>query len=209
MILHLVRHGQTLYNLHQWGLGRADVPLTEVGEQQAMAVAGRFEHEAIDAIFTSPLQRSCRMAEVIANGRDIDPTICDTLIELDVGDTEGMTFPEMRQKYPDFFVEWAGDDAGLVRMPGGERLADVDERISAFLEYAGTSGAEQAIVSTHNFVVKLLLCRLLGLGPTHFRAFDIDVASITTVNWHNGRVTIRSLNDRCHLAHLESSRRDG
>ena len=35
MILHLVRHGQTPYNLNQWGLGRADVPLTPPGEQQA------------------------------------------------------------------------------------------------------------------------------------------------------------------------------
>ena len=110
MIIHLVRHGETAYNRDGLGLGRFDVPLTDLGERQAAAVGRRFLDVPLDAIFTSPLVRALSVARAIAGERPVAVQPRDELIEMDVGQTEGLTFAAMRECYPDFLKGWAGPD---------------------------------------------------------------------------------------------------
>lgn len=206
MIVHWVRHGQTGHNRDGLGLGRADVPLTELGSRQAAAVAARLSEDPLERIYASPLRRCLATAAAISGERDVPIEIRDELVELDVGATEGLTFPEMRERYPEFLTEWGGPQGHLAIMPGGESLADLDGRVSSFLEeLRGHQGDGSVAVVSHNFVIKLAIVRLLGLEPPAFRSLAVDVASVTTVRLGEGdRVMVRSLNDRCHLNHLES-----
>ena len=88
-------------------------------------------------------------------------------------------------------------------MPGGESLLDVDLRLAAFMtDLLATAHRAVAVVS-HNFVTRLLLCRILGLGPEAFRSLSVDLASVSTLQVRDGRVSVRSVNDRCHLHELE------
>lgn len=203
VIIYLVRHGETGHNRDSLALGRQDVPLTPRGEQQAEAVAERLAALPISRVYTSPLGRAAQTAAAIARAHGINPAQTHELIELDVGETEGLPFPVVRERYAAFLQDWAGPRGAHVRMPGGESLADVDARASRFLASLLDSGEGDAVVVSHNFVIRALLCRLLGVEIDRFRAFGVDLASLSIVQAEPPRVSIVRLNDICHLNRLE------
>jgi broad specificity phosphatase PhoE len=203
VILYLIRHGQTAHNRDALGLGRADVPLTAFGVRQAEALGARLAGEPINHIFASPLGRAQETARAVAAFQDAAVEVRDELIEMDVGETEGLTFPEMHERHPEFLKLWASDDCADAVMPGGESLRDVAKRLDPFIEELRLLPDERIAIVTHNFVIKVLFCRLLGLDLHHFREISIDLASITTITLHGSRVNVRALNDCCHLRLLE------
>jgi broad specificity phosphatase PhoE len=204
MIIHLIRHGQTEHNRSGLTLGRADVPLNDLGRQQAAALGARFADHPLGVIYTSPLSRAYETARAIAGERDIPLYIRDELIEMDVGETENITFAELRERYPEFLRQWGSDSPDEARMPGGESLTEVSSRLDPFLTDLRAITHDHVAVVTHNFVLKLLLCRLLDIELRAFRAFGTDVASLSTVVMRDSRISVRVLNDLCHLHSLES-----
>ncbi len=202
MIIYLVRHGETAYNRDGFGLGRMDVPLTERGQAQAHAVGRRLASAPITHVYTSPLDRAASVARAIAGERTaIIPR--DELIEMHVGETEGLTFPVMRERHAAFLREWGGESGHVAVMPGGgESIVAVAERVAPFIEELLGSGLETAAVVSHNFVLRVAVCQLLGLPVSSFRTIAFDLASITTVQIERGRVGVHSLNDTCHIADL-------
>lgn len=202
MKLYLVRHGQTDSNRDGVGLGRADVPLTKLGLQQAERLGERFRTIALDRVLTSPLLRAKQTAEPLAAWSSLTPVTTQALIELDVGETEGMPFPEMREKYPDFLRLWASPECAHVRMPGGESLEDLADRLDPLVDELREAEHETVAVVSHNFTTKILLCRLLGLPLAGFRHFATDLASVSVIELRNGRAEVHLLNDTCHLHDL-------
>jgi broad specificity phosphatase PhoE len=203
VILHLVRHGETAFNRDGRGLGRADEPLTAVGLRQAAALGVRFEEIPLDRVLTSPLSRARGVARALVGERGIEPVSCLELIEMDVGETEGLAFAEVRARFPELMAQWAGDSAHAARMPGGESILDVDQRVAPLIEQLPAfADAELALVS-HNFVLRVILCRLLGLDLAAFRRFSLDLASVTKLSYARGRWSLVTLNDTCHLRSLE------
>lgn len=206
MLLYLVRHGETGPNRDGLGLGRADVPLTARGLAQSEAVARRLAGDPITRILSSPLQRAATIASAIGRARGVAVELREELAEMDIGETEGLAFAEMRARFPDFLAHWTGPGAAGVRMPGGESLDDVRDRIVPLLAEL-RDGSEQAVaVVSHNFVIRVMLCELLGLPSSSFRSFGVELASVSAISLDHGRVNLRFLNDCCHLAHLEPSR---
>ena len=204
MIVHLIRHGETAHNRSGLTLGRADVPLNELGQRQAAALGARFADQPLGAIYTSPLSRAHETARALAGERDIPLYVRDELLEMDVGETENITFAELRERYPEFLLEWAGERPEAALMPGGETLLDVAARLEPFLHDLRAITHDHIAVVSHNFVLKVIVCRLLDVELRSFRAFATDVASLSTAVVRDGRVSIRVLNDRCHLDALES-----
>lgn len=203
MRLYLVRHGETTYNRDGLGLGRDDAPLTDLGLAQADCLESVFHDLQIDRVFASPLQRAAETARRALPGRT--PELTDALIELDVGETEGLPFAEMRERYGPVLKEWGGPEGHRIALPGGESLIDVEERVRPFLaSLSGEPRAQVALVS-HNFVIRVILCHLLGFSVREFRAFATDLASVTIIDVGKHRSALYRLNDTCHLRGLESS----
>ncbi len=206
MTIHLVRHGETAYNRDHRGLGRSDEPLTDAGRAQSEAVAAALAGEDIALVLTSPLQRAAKAAELIASTAGLRAEPCPGLIEMDVGDTEGLDFASMRERFAPFFERWRGEGAHDVPMPGGESMRDIAARLSDVLATLRQRGEDETVVVvSHNFVERALICELLGLDLRHFRSFAIDLASITSLAIRRGQGHILRLNDVCHLHSLESS----
>lgn len=203
MKLYLVRHGETEHNRTGIGLGRSDVPLNHAGRRQAGLLRDRLAEVAFDAAFASPLVRAAETAKIVV-GERVPVVRHPDLIELDVGETEGLPFPEMRERYVDFLEQWRGPEGHLAIMPGGERLADVDERVASFLADLGAPTDANVLIVSHNFVIKTLICRLLGIGIAHFHSFTVDLASLTTFDLTPSRSVAVTVNDTCHLGGLES-----
>ncbi|MEO8539246.1 MAG: histidine phosphatase family protein [bacterium] len=202
MTIILVRHGETAFNRDGQGLGRSDVPLTEVGQAQGRAIARRLTPFSVGRVVTSPLSRAATFAEWIAAEHGVAVEASDALLELDVGETEGMGFPEMRERFPEFLSTWAGPEGWKARMPGGESIQDLGLRLQPLVAELLLPSESDTVVVSHNFVLRTILCLLLKLDLERFRAFQVDLASATFLTVRNGRVSVTSVNDTCHLVNL-------
>jgi len=200
MRLVLVRHGETDSNKAGLALGRKDVELNETGRWQAQRVAGALQNQAIAAVYSSPLLRALDTARAVAERHDLPVQVDEGLIEMEIGEMEGLTFQQVRERYPQFLQLWLGGSAAYQSMPGGERLLDVQERAWQALERIGGEKAQETVVVvTHNFVLLTILCRVLGLELADFRRLRYGVAAVSVLQVQDGRMTVLSLNDTCHL----------
>ena len=201
MHLFLVRHGETEHNRQNLALGQADVPLNDTGLRQAEALGRALSGERLTAVYASPLVRASGTAEAIAEPHGLEVVIEEGLIEMDVGEMDGMPFADVREKFPEFIERWLGPEGSNERMPGGERLVDVRERAGAALSaiVKRHEGGRVCLVS-HNFVILSLLTQVMGLELAGFRRLRHSVAAITRVEWRHGGPMVVSLNDTCHLA---------
>lgn len=201
MRLFLVRHGETESNSRNLALGRADVPLNENGRRQASQVAAALAREVLVAVYSSPLSRTLETADPIAARHDLEVQIEAGFIEMDVGEVEGLTFIEMRERYPDLLTEWTGPTGHLTAMPGGETLLDVQRRATvAFSNLVDRHQDGPICVVAHNFVILSLLSDFLAIPLPSFRRLRHAVAGITTLEIVSGRpARIVRLNDTCHL----------
>lgn len=207
MRLLLIRHGETPYNAQQLALGRADVPLTELGRRQAAAlaaaIAGDRKHH-ISAVYASPLRRAVDTATPIADALGLPAQIEDGLIEMDVGELDGLPFDKVGERYPDFLRAWLSGELANAVMPGGECLREVQERAwSSIAAFRERHADETVAAVSHNFVILTLLCRFLDMPLSSFRTLKHDLAAVSIVDLMERRTAVRSLNDRCHLANIE------
>lgn len=201
MRLLLIRHGETAYNVQQLTLGRDDVPLNERGRLQAQALAKKFRAEPeIVAIYSSPLQRAVATATPLAEALALPVQIEDDLTEMDIGEVEGQTFDQLRERYPDFLRVWLSEGLADVPMPGGESLRQVQDRAWATVEAIRDRHPEVTVaVVSHNFIILTLLCRVLELPLARFRRLRHDLAAVSVLELTPERQVVLALNDRCHL----------
>lgn len=200
MRLILVRHGETDTNKARLALGQADVELNEHGRWQAQRLALSLKREPIVAIYSSPLKRALTTAEPIASSHGLEVQVDDGLIEMDIGEMEGLTFQQVRERYPHFLQAWLGDQAAHEAMPGGERLLDVQERAWQAIERIRERQEHGTVaVVTHNFVILTLFCRVLGLELADFRRLRLSVAAKSVLEMGRDRIIVVGFNDTCHL----------
>jgi len=205
MRLILVRHGETEYNRNALALGRADVPLNEKGIRQAAALEFALAEEKIAAIYSSPLQRALDTATRVAAPHGLEVAVEERLIEMDIGELEGLTFPEIGKAHPDLYQNWGGPDGPTYRMPGSnETLTDVQARARLALEQMLARHPDETVVAvTHNFVILTTLAWLLTIELAEFRRMRHSVAAISSVEMGAGRVQVITLNDTSHLRGIE------
>lgn len=200
MRLMLIRHGETNSNADGLVQGRLDVPLNELGQRQAMALARALAKEPLDHVVSSPLRRARDTAAAIAAVHGLTPVVDDALAEMDLGELEGLSGAEMRARYPDFLRAWAGPNGATLPMPGGESLTQVQERAWAAVERLREQWPEGVVAAvTHNFVLAALVCRAIGLPLADFRRFRHSIAGRTVIDLRPDRILVLSLNDLCHL----------
>lgn len=195
----LLRHGQTPMSVEKRYAGRTDVPLTETGLAQAAAAAKRLASAGIDAIVASPLQRTVQTAEAVAAVTGIPVTTDEGFRETDFGDWDGLTFAEVRERWPAEMTAWLADPQ--IAPPGGESFAEVSERVTATLArvLADRAGQRVLIVSHVTPIKTLVAAALLAPPPALFR-MHLDVAALCEIDWYaDGPAVLRSFNDTAHL----------
>ncbi len=202
MRLFLVRHGETESNRLNLALGRDDVPLNERGLWQAQRVGRALEHEPLAAVYSSPLRRTLDTASAVAKPHGLVVQTEQGLIEMDIGEVDGLTLAEVGSRYPDLLQAWVSEDGPRQPMPGGECLVDVQERAwGTVQELAARHGDEAVAAVTHNFVILSVLVRALGIGLAQFRRLRHSVGAVSVVDFLPARVVLVRMNDTCHLEH--------
>jgi broad specificity phosphatase PhoE len=197
----LVRHGETDANAAGRSQGHRDVPLNERGRVQSRALATWLLDEPLAAVYSSDSSRSLDTARVIAEPHGLEVAVDPRLRELDQGELDGLTGPEMREQHPEFLRAWRGDDPGDLRIPGGETLHELQQRmVEAVEEMAHTHPDATVVAVSHNLATRVLLCHALHVPLASFRRIRHEVASLAEVevrleDWW----TVVRMNEQCHL----------
>ena len=200
----LVRHAETEWNRLLRYQGRSDVELNQNGIEQARKVSDRLAMEKIDMIYCSDMRRAMTTAEIIAaNHNAIGPIRTSSLIrEMDFGDFEGLTFEEMKERFPDVVDDrqsWRnrGPD---VRAINGESISQLAQRVSRFSELLPDSmSGETALIVAHGGPLQVLICQLLEIGLEHWWQVRLKSTSVTVMETCEQGAALILLNDTCHL----------
>jgi broad specificity phosphatase PhoE/ribonuclease HI len=198
----LVRHGETAMTQQGRYSGRGDVPLSDEGQAQAMAAAGRVAGISRDvaAVVSSPLQRCTRTAELIAAELgNVTVTVLPELIECDFGDWEGLTFAEVRERWPAEMDSWL--DATSVAPPNGESFQAVAKRVrGAMATLLSAYPSQTVVVVSHVSPIKLILRDALAAGDAFLHRMFLDAAGVSLLDmWPDGGIAVRSVNETAHL----------
>ncbi|MGQ9522299.1 MAG: histidine phosphatase family protein [Anaerolineae bacterium] len=199
----LIRHAETVANIQGRWVGWNDTPLTERGAAHAEAVARRLAAEVTDAValYTSPLPRARRTAEVIGQALGLEPVPLDGLREINFGDMDGVTLEEIKTRYPDLYERWQDRTDMEFTWPGGERRSDFFRRVSAtcddilFRHQQGT-----VLIVAHRGTLGVILAYLLPEQMNQWWDYELTHCALTRVLVQNGRASLLALNDATHLS---------
>lgn len=196
----LLRHGQTPMSVQKRYAGRSDAPLTDVGVQQAVAAAKRLATVDLGVIVASPLLRTMRTAQEVAAVTGAEVVTDDGFRETDFGDWEGLTFAEVRERWPAEVNAWLADPQ--VGPPGGESFSDVSARVTAALHRVLAARAGQTVlIVSHVTPIKTLVATALLAPPPALYRMHLDVAALSEIDWYaDGPAVLRSFNDTGHLS---------
>lgn len=195
----LLRHGETPLSVEKRFSGRGDPALNDRGMAQAKAAAHRLAEHDIDAVISSPLRRARQTAQAVAEALGVDVVVDEGFVETDFGAWEGLTFAEVRSRWPDEMTAWLASPD--VAPSGGETFTATFERVRRARESVVASYAGRAVVVvSHVTPIKVLLRDALEAPPQALYRMHLDPASLSVTDWwSDGPAVVRLLNDTSHL----------
>ena len=195
----LVRHGRTAWHAEGRYAGTADVPLDDVGREQAQKVAERFKGHKIDAIYSSPLSRCLDLAKDVAEVAGLEVKVDERLREIDLGRWDGEMLKSIVEKDGALLKQWTEDPVAIT-IPGGESLIAVQERSMEWLASAVTETGEGVILaSSHGGPIRSILAGVIGLPLSHLFKLTVDLASVSVINYMGEFSNIKLMNSTEHL----------
>ncbi|SFB71227.1 probable phosphoglycerate mutase [Nocardioides terrae] len=152
----LLRHGVTEWNQDRRFQGHEDVPLAPRGRQQAAAAAAHLAALRPSLLWASDLSRARETAGYVAAETGLVPVLDDRLREIDVGDYQGLTHDEARERFGPGPWDYADH--------GGESNADLAARVCAPVEEAAAALADGAtgILAFHGHAIRMATIGFLG-----------------------------------------------
>ncbi len=190
----LVRHAQTIWHDSGGIAGRTDIALSEYGQQSVpQLVHGWPPNLTVERWFSSPMQRTTETTELLraglsqrewsvqrSRGQLELPAVelDERLVELDFGDWETLTWPEVHEQFEQTLRLW-GEDWVNRSPPGGETFAQQANRCAAWLDEQHQS----SVVVTHGGSIRALVCLCLGWPLRDAMRFRVDPASLTLLDY--------------------------
>ena len=194
-MLILARHGQSTGNAAGLLLGRADLPLTDLGRRQAAAIGAALR--GADRVVSSPLQRAAETAAAIGLPVEID----ERWIEVDYGALDEQPLGSVAAEVWD---RWRIDPTYIPA--GGESFLAVAERVGAACQdLAADAMAGTVVVVSHVSPIKAAVAWALGVGAEISWRMHLDVAAITRIQVGSGGASLRTFNETAHLAGVSAA----
>lgn len=188
-IIYLVRHCKPkLPSDTPICIGITDIPLSSEGIKQAEKLKGYFLDKNIKAIYSSPLIRAKKTAEIIADNK-IKVEIRNDFSELNMGIWDGMTFDEIKQKYPKEYIERGNDFENYI-VEGGESMSMCRDRAFTQLFKVLENSTGNIIILSHAGVNRLILSKLSGISIKESFSFRQEYGSINTLKYDGKNLSI-------------------
>jgi alpha-ribazole phosphatase len=193
--IYLIRHGQVAGFDQPRYNGQTNVALTDYGVSQYHLLKGRLVDTKISACYTSDLTRCTTGAGIICDALGIDHSERRELRELNIGVWEGLTWQEIKSSWPE---EWQArlDDLINYRMPQGENLLDVQERVMPVInEIVERHKGEEVLVVGHGGVNRIVLLNAIGAPLSGLFNIEQDYSCLNIIDYYaDGRATVKLLN---------------
>ncbi|MFF4252296.1 bifunctional RNase H/acid phosphatase [Streptomyces sp. NPDC001663] len=199
----LLRHGETPLTPQKRfsGSGGTNPSLSDIGRDQAERVGAALARRGtIQAIVASPLTRTRETAGIVAAHLGLEVSVDEGIRETDFGAWEGLTFAEVRERYPDDLNTWLSDPEAQPS-GGGESFAATATRIAAARDklVAAYAGRTVLLVS-HVTPIKTFVRLALGAPPESLFRMELSAASLSAVAYYaDGNASVRLFNDTSHL----------
>ena len=196
MELILIRHLKTPGNEKRQYIGSTD---EELSEQEVLNFKQRYKIDSypqVQQVIVSPMKRCIQMAELIYPKNLITQEVL--LKECDFGIFEGLTYKQLKGKYPQELEQW-NKEFSTYRIPEGESFLDVRRRVEAFLKDIPSgeeNKSEKMLITAHKGTLGHLLAAMLKLPPEGYWNFVFDQGCYSEVDLEDGYAIIRKLNVR-------------
>ncbi len=200
MILHCIRHGESVFNAENRIQGQANPSLSPKGVLQSQALARGYEGVQVDAVYCSPLERAYTTAKPLADklGLEIQPD--DRLMELNAGIFQGLCWSEIQDRYPEEAARWKSHDPEYA-IPEGESRLDLMRRGREAFDSIRLAGNETVVVVAHGGILAAAIKDLLRIPPA-LNPFQLYNGSVSKLSWHD-RVQLLTLNETSHLLNID------
>lgn len=203
-----LRHGQSLGNLERRFLGHTNLPLSDLGRQQADRAASYLAEQGITSVYSSDLLRARETAAPIAEKLGLTVKACEGLREIFAGKWEGLPFTVLAAEYADSYHTFRRD-LGLACPDGGESTQEVGDRVYRTVleicrkhEAAGDTDAT-LLLSSHATAICMFACRVLGLAPADCKRLYLPAnASVSLFDYEDGRFYLRQYANDGYLGEL-------
>ena len=192
--LYLIRHAEVEPRFQRVFGGRIDMGLSEQGCRQAESLAAYFRGHALDAFYSSPMQRARQTLQPFLQTTAPQPVFLEELREVDFGDWTGLSWEEVNDKLqmdPFAWLEYL-DRAAI---PNAERTPAWRTRIETCLNQILSQNPGQSVaIICHGGVIRMMLSILLKIALVQTAAFAVEYASLTRVDYRPERVSLQLLN---------------
>ena len=194
--LYLIRHGETEENRRGILVGSTDVPLAETGREQAIALGKLARGLAVDAVYSSPLQRAVETA-LLAFGKDARIVTDSRLRELHFGEWEGLPFAEIAGRYPEVWSRWLQDWENTP-IPGADDFAEFARRLLGCCDeiLQAHEGGSVAVVS-HGGCLRAVFAHYFSGAPgAGYWQFKVENATLNEIEFAGGLPILKRFNHR-------------
>lgn len=202
-----VRHGETTWNASLKLQGHSDVALSDRGREQAELLSLRLASEKFDSLYCSDLARASETAEIVARPHGLEVKRKPAFREINFGAWEGLTFEEVKKDYDALLKQWWSCPM-TTRIPGGEMLAEVVERVRlATQKIVETHNDQTVLIVAHGGVIRSIIGHVLRMDLNEYWRLYLDNTSVSILEfprWERG--TLKLFNDCAHLNHLDNLR---
>ncbi len=198
----LARHGATELSLEKRfsGRGGLDAPLAPIGIAQARALAAEVARRGdVDRIVASPLLRTRQTAALVSAATGVAVEFDEGFAECAFGDWDGLTFTEVRQRWPEHLEDWLSSTD--VPPPGGESFSQCRSRVDAARRrLVGDHPGERILVVAHVSPIKILVGVAVEAPLSSVYRMELPPCSLTTLAWFpDGNASMFSFAEAAHL----------
>ncbi len=164
------RHGRTEWNAQRRFQGQTDIPLDQVGLDQANEAARLLVGLRPARIISSDLVRASRTAQALSELANVEVETFGGLRETNAGTWEGLTREELVANHGDQLAAWAA--GSNLRPGGGETRTEVAQRVIEVInqELTTVGDHETLVVVTHGGSARAAIAMMLELPPEHWAA---------------------------------------
>jgi len=190
-----LRHGQAENNTKRVLAGRRPgIPLTLVGQEQSEKIAKFLKPFNISTIYSSPIERAQKTAEIVSQHNSLEIKTDERLIELDMGKFTGMPYDEIFEKHGNVFLKFYDGDLEIAHN-GVETFVEVKKRILNMIDFViREHNDENVLLVTHMDPIKAMISSIMGLEANSLFELIIENASLTVFKEEQGRLTISAIN---------------
>lgn len=201
MELALIRHGESTANREGIIQGRGDYPLSESGREQALLTSQALTSFRPYRIFTSPLARARETAEIINRPHNVEVVPLPELMEFDLGEFEGLTFPRILELHPEVLPGLKSGIPFHHLAPGAETDESVNARARRAMEQILDSGLPRVVVVSHLGVLERVIAAALKLPPEQLPRENLPLrnCSITRLKIDFREAVMDCMNETLHL----------